>query len=205
MVARQLEARGVRDRRVLDAMRRVPRHRFVPERLQGSAYDDGPLSIGEGQTISQPYMVASMTEELRLTGSERVLEIGTGSGYQAALLAELATEVITIERHRELAERAAGLLTELGYENIRFEVADGTLGWPELSPYPAILVTAGAPSAPRTLLEQLGEGGRLVIPVGDRYSQTIEIHKRTGPEKWTVRRSTACRFVRLVGEQGWSN
>lgn len=205
MVARQLEARGIRDRRVLDAMRRVERHRFVPERQQTAAYDDCPLPIGLGQTISQPYMVASMTEELHLQGTERVLEVGTGSGYQAAILAELAARVVSIERHRELAERARVLLAELGLDQVRIEVGDGSLGWPGEAGYDAILVTAGAPEPPRQLLEQLVLGGRLVVPVGNRYDQIIEVHQRTGPEQWSLHRSTACRFVRLIGEQGWSD
>ena len=205
MVARQLEARGIDDDRVLEAMRRVPRERFLPERLQASAFDDGPLPIGEGQTISQPYMVGSMTEALGLQGTERVLEIGTGSGYQTAVLAELAHEVISIERHQSLAERARSILTELGYENTRVQVADGTLGWPESAPYSAILVTAGAPKAPLALLSQLDEAGRLVVPVGDRYSQVIETHSRNPQGTWNINRSTACRFVPLIGEQGWDN
>ncbi len=203
MVARQLEARGVRDERVLAAMRKVPRHRFVPERHRAAAYDDNPLPIGEGQTISQPYMVATMTEQLALAGDERVLEIGTGSGYQAAVLSELAAEVISLERHRALAQDAGDLLAELGYTNVQVEVADGTLGWPAGAPYDGILVTAGAPKTPRELREQLAKGGRLVIPVGDIHTQVVEIHTRTGPESWSVRTSTACRFVPLVGQEGW--
>jgi len=203
MVARQLEARGIRDPRVLAAMRRVPRHRFVPDRLLDAAYDDGPLPIGEGQTISQPYMVAMMSEALRLRGDERVLEVGTGSGYQAAVLAELAAEVVSVERHRELAAPAAVLLAELGYDNAAVEIGDGTLGWPPAAPYGGILVTAGAPAVPDALRRQLVIGGRLVIPIGDRLSQAIEIHRRTGDDAWQVERSTACRFVRLIGEQGW--
>jgi protein-L-isoaspartate(D-aspartate) O-methyltransferase len=203
MVARQLEARGIRDRRVLDAMRQIERHRFVPERLQDSAYDDGPQPIGEGQTISQPYMVASMSEELGLVGSETVLEVGTGSGYQTAILAKLAARVISIERHDSLAIQARALLADMGLTNVQIEVGDGSLGWPEQAGFGAILVTAGAPEAPRALLEQLLVGARLVVPVGNRYDQVIEVHQRTDAQSWTVRRSTACRFVRLIGEQGW--
>jgi protein-L-isoaspartate(D-aspartate) O-methyltransferase len=204
MVTRQIQARGVRDRRVLDAMARVPRHRFVSESQLASAYGDFPLPIGEGQTISQPYMVATMTESLGLAGEERVLEIGTGSGYQAAVLAELAREVITIERIEALAETARARLAELGYRNVRVIVGDGTLGWPQGAPYQGIMVTAGAPSAPAPLLKQLDVGGRLVVPVGERHTQILEIHTRQEQDKYRVRRETACRFVDLIGKHGWS-
>jgi protein-L-isoaspartate(D-aspartate) O-methyltransferase len=184
-------------------MGRVPRHRFVSEAQISSAYGDFPLPIGEGQTISQPYMVASMTEALRLTGRERVLEIGTGSGYQAAVLAECAKLVVTVERIASLAERSRLLLGELGYTNIEVQVGDGTLGWPEKAPYHGIIVTAGAPQVPRPLLTQLDIGGRLVIPVGRRHTQTIEIHKKVAEDDFVVTRDTACRFVDLIGEHGW--
>ncbi len=204
MVTRQIQARGVRDRRVLGAIARVPRHRFVSESQLASAYGDFPLPIGEGQTISQPYMVATMTEALGLVGNERVLEIGTGSGYQAAILAELAQEVITVERIESLAKTARARLAELGYHNVQAMVGDGTLGWPEAAPYQGIMVTAGAPSAPPPLLEQLDVGGRLVVPVGERHTQILEIHTRQEQDKYRVRRETACRFVDLIGKHGWS-
>jgi protein-L-isoaspartate(D-aspartate) O-methyltransferase len=204
MVTRQIQARGVRDRRVLEAMAKVPRHLFVSESQLASAYGDFPLPIGESQTISQPYMVATMTEQLGLTGDERVLEIGTGSGYQAAVLAELAQEVISIERIESLAETAGSRLAELGYDNVRVIVGDGTLGWPDGAPYQGIMVTAGAPSAPTPLLQQLDAGGRLVVPVGERHTQILEIHTRQEKDKYKVRRETACRFVDLIGKHGWS-
>jgi protein-L-isoaspartate(D-aspartate) O-methyltransferase len=204
MVTRQIQARGVRDRRVLEAMARVPRHLFVSEAQLVSAYGDFPLPIGESQTISQPYMVATMTEQLGLTGDERVLEIGTGSGYQAAVLAEVAREVVSIERIESLAENARSRLAELGYDNVKVIVGDGTLGWPEGAPYQGIMVTAGAPSAPAPLLQQLDVGGRLVVPVGERHTQILEIHTRQEKDKYKVRRETACRFVDLIGKHGWS-
>ncbi len=203
MVARQIKARGVSDHRVLAAMGKVQRHEFVADNQLASAYGDHPLPIGEGQTISQPYMVASMTESLGLDGSERVLEIGTGSGYQAAVLAELAREVISIERIESLATRARTRIDNLGYKNVAVIVADGTLGWPDQAPYQGILVTAGAPSVPKTLLEQLDIGGKLVIPVGKRQTQLVEIHTRTGPDSYDTRQETACRFVDLIGKHGW--
>jgi len=203
MVERQLRARAISDERVLAAMGRVPRHLFVPESYRHEAYDDHPLPIGRGQTISQPYMVALMTQALGLRGGERVLEIGTGSGYQAAILAELAAEVISLERLPELAEQARQHLRLVGADNVEVQVADGTRGWPARSPYQGIVVTAGAPAPPRPLLEQLAPQGRLVVPVGDRFTQILEIHTRTGPRGYQVRRDTACRFVDLVGEHGW--
>lgn len=202
MVAEQLQARGIRDPRVLRAMLRVPRHRFVPPELAASAYEDGPLPIGQGQTISQPYMVALMTQCLELTGTERVLEVGTGSGYQSAVLAELCRWVYTVERIPELAARAERTLRELGYHNVSVRVGDGTLGWPEEAPFEGILVTAGAPEAPPALLEQLAEGGRLVIPVGTRYSQTLQRITRRGG-RLEVEEFGPCVFVPLVGRQGW--
>jgi len=203
MVARQIQARGVRDPGVLNAMGRVPRHRFVTEEKQDSAYGDFPLPIGEGQTISQPYMVASMTEALRLTGRENVLEIGTGSGYQAAVLSELARTVVTVERIASLAEKSKALLSELGYSNVEVQVGDGTLGWPEKAPYQGIIVTAGSPRVPQPLLEQLDIGGRLVIPVGKRHTQIIEVHKKVAENDFMVTHDTACRFVDLIGKHGW--
>jgi protein-L-isoaspartate(D-aspartate) O-methyltransferase len=203
MVARQIEGRGIREPRVLAAMRMVPRHRFVSDSLRSEAYGDHPLSIGEGQTISQPYMVAAMTEALMLRGSEKVLEVGTGSGYQAAILADLAKEVISIERLATLAEQARARLAEVGITNIQVVVGDGTQGWPDRAPYDAILVTAGAPSAPAPLLDQLAPGGTLVVPVGDRHGQILEIHHRLPSGRVEVQRHTPCRFVDLIGEHGW--
>jgi protein-L-isoaspartate(D-aspartate) O-methyltransferase len=203
MVAEQVAARGVRDRRVLSAMTAVPRHIFVPPRERAAAYEDRPLGLSRGQTISQPFMVATMTEALAVRPDERVLEIGTGSGYQTAVLAELAGEVYTIERDAELALDARELLEELGYGNIRYLVGDGTLGWASQSPFDAILVTAGAPAVPRDLQAQLREGGRLVIPIGGRTEQELYRVTRRGtayPMDWL----TSCRFVPLVGEEGWS-
>lgn len=166
MVEQQIAARGVKDTRVLDAMRNVPRHRFVPESYQAMAYADFPLSIGEGQTISQPYIVAFMTENLRLTDDDRVLEIGTGSGYQAAVLAEIAGEVHTIEIIPSLGRRAQALLKELGYDNIFVKIGDGYKGWPEKAPYDAVIVTCAPENIPGALIDQLKEGGRIIIPVG---------------------------------------
>ena len=202
MVERQLVRRGISDPRVLEAFRKVPRHLFVPRGLQSSAYADHPLPVGEGQTISQPYMVALMTECLGLGEGERVLEIGTGSGYQAAILAELAAEVYTVERIAALSERAREILEKLGYTNIRFLVGDGTKGWPEHAPYDGIIVTAGAPRVPDPLVEQLAEGGRLVIPVGGSWAQELAVLRRT--KRGVTRRNVCgCVFVPLVGEFGW--
>jgi protein-L-isoaspartate(D-aspartate) O-methyltransferase len=202
MVDTQIEIRGVTDLRVLAAMRRVPRHRFVPQSLWDQAYNDYPLPIGEDQTISQPYIVALMTEALELKSTDRVLEIGTGSGYQAAVLAELAAEVYSIDRLASLAEQAQKVLAELGYKNFHVRVGDGTLGWPEEAPFEAILVTAGAPQVPRPLVEQLALGGRLVIPVGDRFSQTLtRVLKTEDGVKYDY--LGGCRFVRLIGKYGW--
>ena len=193
----------VRDPRVLATMASVPRERFVPEDLRPSAYENRPLPIGHGQTISQPLIVAMMTEALRLTGEEKVLELGTGSGYQAAILAELAAEVVTVERIAALAEGAAAVLAELGYHNVRVHVAGETLGWPEEAPYEGIIVTAGAPEVPRALLNQLAPGGRLVIPVGARYVQELLLVAKTA-RGLTTRRLGPCRFVPLVGDSAWS-
>ncbi|MGO9567146.1 MAG: protein-L-isoaspartate(D-aspartate) O-methyltransferase [Desulfomonilaceae bacterium] len=203
MVERQLVGRGVRDRRVLAAMEEVPRHFFLDEALWHEAYDDSPLPIGEGQTISQPYMVAVMTELLKLSGDERVLEIGTGSGYQAAVLTRLCRWVYTMERLESLSERARKAVETSGYTNISFIVGDGTQGWPDHAPYDGIIVTAGAPNIPHTLVDQLVEGGRLVIPVGDRFSQVLKLVIKT-EEGTIVESHTGCRFVDLVGKFGWS-
>ncbi len=202
MVERQIRARGLRHPRVLAAMLEVPRHLFVPPEYRAAAYEDRPLPIGEGQTISQPYMVAAMTAALDPSPDDRVLEVGTGSGYQAAVLARLAREVITIERHQTLAERAARLLQELGYANVRVVVGDGSLGYPEGQPYAGILVTAAAPAVPETLRAQLAEGGRLVIPVGGPGFQelVVETRRRTGFVR-EVREG--CVFVPLIGAHGY--
>lgn len=204
MVKNQLIPRGITDPRVQEVMGKIPRDRFVEEALVGEAYNDHPLPIGSNQTISQPYIVALMTEALELTGEERVLEIGTGSGYQTAILAELSGKVHTIERIRTLLVKARNLLAELGYTNILFKVFDGTLGWKEYSPYDAIIVTAGAPSAPQPLLDQLAEGGRLIIPVGNKFSQElVRITKIKG--NYTEKNLGGCRFVNLVGAHGWKD
>ena len=203
MVVEQLQARGLAEPRLLEAFRAVPRHLFVPEELQAQAYTDHPLPIGAGQTISQPYMVALMTQCLRLQGHERVLEIGTGSGYQAAILATLALEVFTVERIPDLARTVSERLTRLGYPNIHVTTGNGSLGWLEHAPYDAILVTAAAPEIPQPLTDQLAEGGRLVLPVGpqDAPQMLVQVEKRRG----TLHRRdiTSCVFVPLVGEQGW--
>ena len=202
MVASQLEARGIRDHRVLTAMAEVPRHFFVDESLRDEAYDDNPLPIGEGQTISQPYMVAIMTELLQLLGPEIILEIGTGSGYQAAVLSKLCRWVYTVERIKSLSERAQEITKAGGYENITFIVGDGTEGWPEAAPYDGIIVTAGAPRIPDTFVSQLRLGGKLVIPVGDRFSQTLQRVIKT-EQGTTIENHTGCRFVDLIGRWGW--
>jgi protein-L-isoaspartate(D-aspartate) O-methyltransferase len=198
MVSDQMESRGVADPRVLTALRKVPRHEFVPARWRASAYEDRPLPIGHGQTISQPYIVAAMTELTALSEGDRVLEIGTGSGYQAAVLAELGAQVYTIEILEPLAERAAQTLDSLGYDSVEVRHGDGYRGWPEAAPFDAIVVTAAAPVVPPALLEQLAVGGHLVIPVGDSY-QELEVHERT-PEGVVVRRVFAVRFVPMTGE-----
>jgi protein-L-isoaspartate(D-aspartate) O-methyltransferase len=204
MVESQLIPRGIRDERVLDAMRRVPRHLFVEELIRHSAYDDMALPIGEGQTISQPYMVAIMTELLELKGSEKVLEIGTGSGYQAAILAELAHEVYTVERIPVLTKRAKETLLSLGYENVHLETGDGTLGLPEEAPFNRIIVTAASPKIPDPLLDQLAIDGVLIAPVGSRFSQQILKIKRT-KQGTTEEYHTPCVFVPLIGEHGWKD
>jgi len=202
MVKSQLACRGIRDKRVLDAMRQVPSHLFIPEDMRQLAYCDGPLPIGHGQTISQPYIVALMTELLELTGQEKVLEIGTGSGYQAAILSRLVPQVYSIERHAALARQAEKILAQLGYDNVMVIVSDGTLGWPEHSPYEAIIITAAAPDVPQPLIDQLADGGRLVAPVGTRWSQSLVKVKRQGGSLMTEQ-LTPVAFVPLVGEHGW--
>lgn len=202
MVETQLIPRGIKDRRVLDAMRMVPRHLFIDESFRHEAYNDMALPFGEGQTISQPYMVAVMTELLELKGNEKVLEVGTGSGYQAAILAELSKEVYTIERLASLSERAGKTLSYLGYENTHLIVGDGTLGLPESAPFDRILITAGTPNIPDPLIEQLAEGGIILAPVGDRFSQQlIKAVKKNG--QISTEYHTPCVFVPLIGEYGW--
>jgi len=202
LVETQLIPRRIRDQRVIKAMLKVPRHLFVDEPLQYKAYDDMALPIGDGQTISQPYMVAVMTELLELKGNERVLEVGTGSGYQAAILAELAAEVFSIERMERLALRARERLRNLGYDNVHVITGDGTAGLPEKAPFDRIIITAGTPQIPEPLREQLADNGILVAPVGARFSQQlIRLRKEKG--KITEEYHTPCVFVPLVGEYGW--
>jgi protein-L-isoaspartate(D-aspartate) O-methyltransferase len=204
MVEEQIISREIRDLRVIAAMKKVPRHLFVEEALQGQAYSDHPLPIGEKQTISQPYMVALMTEALQLTGKEKVLEIGGGSGYQTAILAELAERVFSIERIRPLAIRARQLIYELGYFNVEIKIFDGTYGWAEEGPFDAIMVTAGAPDIPQPLLDQLTMGGRLVIPVGDAFVQDLIRITKT---EYGIKKEDlgGCRFVKLIGKYGWND
>lgn len=196
MVDYQIRRRGVSDRKVLKAMLRVPRHLFVPEQMKELAYGDEPLPIGEGQTISQPYIVAYMTEALRLRGREKVLEIGTGSGYQTAILAEIAKEVYTVELIPELSARARGLLEKLGYRNIHFRIGDGTLGWPEHAPYDAILVSAAPASVPPALVDQLKTGGKMIIPVGTDFQELVLVTRKEGG--WEEQRLIGVRFVPLI-------
>lgn len=202
MVREQIERRGIHDPLVLTAMRNIPRHEFVPVDQHHYAYSDGALGIEMGQTISQPYIVALMTELLQLTGDEKVLEVGTGSGYQAAILAQVAAQVHTIERHAPLAESAQQKLISLGVTNVQVHVGDGTLGLLEQAPFQAIMVTAAAPKTPKSLLDQLCDGGRLVIPVGGKYSQRLEVWQREG-SKFEQQTITAVAFVPLMGDEGW--
>ncbi len=202
MVEEQIVPRGVKDPRVIAAMRKVPRHEFMPEALRERAYGDHAMPIGEGQTISQPYMVAVMTEMLELKGTERVLEIGTGSGYQAAVLAELSEKVFTVERVKPLADKARATLDRLGYRNVAMKIFDGTYGWKDMGPFDAIVVTAASPDVPQPLVEQLKEGGRLVIPVGERFSQVLVKIEKTATGI-TSRSDIPCVFVPLIGNHGW--
>jgi len=202
MVEEQITSRGIKDAKLIAAMKKIPRHLFVEEALQNQAYTDHPLPIGEKQTISQPYMAALMTEALLLTGKEKALEIGTGSGYQTAILADLSEKVFSIERIRPLALRARKLLYELGYFNVEIKIFDGTFGWMEESPFDAILVTAGSPDIPQPLIDQLATGGRLVIPVGDAFAQ--DLFRVTKTEEGVKKENLGgCRFVKLIGKYGW--
>ena len=202
MVEEQLLSRGVKDPRVTEAMKNVPRHLFVEEVLWERAYEDHPLPIGEGQTISQPYMVGAMTQALALKGKEKILEIGTGSGYQTAILAELAEQVFTIERIESLSKEAEGILHQLGYQNIVFRVGDGCLGWREQAPFDGILVTAGAPTVLETLFEQVKDGGRMVIPIGQSKSQELILVQKKG-DKMKKKTLCGCVFVPLIGRGAW--
>ncbi|HMD06388.1 MAG TPA: protein-L-isoaspartate(D-aspartate) O-methyltransferase [Candidatus Acidoferrum sp.] len=202
MIEKQLRRRGVRDPGVLAAMDAVPREEFVPKEFRQRAYEDAPLPIGEGQTISQPYIVAAMTAALHVTGNERVLEIGTGCGYQAAILSQLAKIVFTIESRSELASTASARLERLGYGTVHVHCGDGTLGLPELAPFDAVLVAAAAPAVPEPLRSQLAEGGRLILPVGDAENQELLYIERHG-NSFETRTLEACRFVPLIGYHGW--
>lgn len=202
MIKNQLMARGIRDERVLEAFRKVPRHKFVRAEDMDYAYEDGPLPIGHGQTISQPYIVALMTQALEIEESDKVLEIGTGSGYQTAILAILAKEVYSVEKVPHLAEVTKDRLRIIGFDNFYIKIGDGSKGWPENAPYNAIMVTAASPQVPDSLWEQLDLGGRLVIPVGDMFSQELQVLRKT--EEGRLKTSLGgCRFVPLLGEHGW--
>ena len=202
MVEEQLIPRGIKSERLLDAFYKVERHKFVPEDLRGSAYADFPVPIGEGQTISQPYIVALMTQCLDLTGEEKVLEIGTGSGYQSAILAELAKEVYTIERYANLAKSAETVLKESGYKNITIKVGDGTLGWKDIAPFDRIIITAASPRIPLPLTEQINESGKMVLPLGEPLSQVLTVvEKKKG--KLEFIQVCGCVFVPLIGKYGW--
>ena len=202
MVREQIIMRGIKDERLIDAFYKVERHKFVSEELQGSAYADYPVSIGEGQTISQPYIVALMTECLGLSGKERVLEIGTGSGYQAAILSKLVKEVYTIERFVSLAKKAQSALEKSGYTNVKLKVGDGTLGWPEEAPFERIIITAASPRIPLPLFEQLAENGKMVIPLGETFSQVLTVAEKKDSKMETTP-ICGCVFVPLIGEFGW--
>jgi protein-L-isoaspartate(D-aspartate) O-methyltransferase len=204
MVQEQIVARGIQDARLIAALRKIPRHLFVDPGIVNRSYDDSALPIGEKQTLSQPFMAAQMTAALALAGGEKVLEIGTGSGYQTALLAELCFNVFSVERVRALSRKARKLLDRLGYQNIALHVGDGTIGWSEHAPYDAILVAAAAPAAPKPLLDQLATGGRLVIPVGDDQGQTLLRLTRTAQGGFKKEELGECKFVKLVGKYGWA-
>ena len=202
MVEEQLRVRGIRDPRLLTAMGKVPREQFVAHEDLGNAYGDHPLPIGAGQTVSQPYIVAAMVAALELRPTDRVLEVGTGTGYEAAILGELAAEVWTIERHAELAMKAREILARLGYVNVHVVVGDGSVGLPQHAPFDKILVAAAAPKIPESLVAQLAEHGKLVVPVGGRFEQQVQLVRKVGPET-VVALHDLCRFVPLVGEEGW--
>ena len=202
MVEEQLVERGINDLRLLEVVSRVPRHLFVQESLQHRAYGDTPLPIGENQTISQPYIVGAMTEALDLKGEERVLEIGTGSGYQTAIIAELCRQVFTIERLNNLSRKAQNILESLNYMNIVFKMFDGTYGWPDQAPFDAILITASAPEIPGSLVKQLGDGGRLVAPIGEADKQKLVVLTKNG-DRVSRRDLGDCKFVPLIGKYGW--
>jgi protein-L-isoaspartate(D-aspartate) O-methyltransferase len=202
MIEHQIRARGITDSRVLDSLKKIPRHEFVPVSLRHESYTDRPVAIGSGQTISQPYIVAYMLQAAAVRLSDLVLEIGTGSGYATALLAELAKAVVSIERFPELGRRAAELLNRLGYINVQIEIGDGTLGFPQRAPYDVIFISAAAPYFPPALLQQLAIGGRMIIPVGDATNQELQLVTNT-PEGNVVRRLEGCRFVPLIGEEGF--
>lgn len=204
MIESQIVARGINDSRLIDAMMKIPRHIFVEEAMAAQAYSDSALPIGEKQTISQPYMVALMTEMLHLTGTEKVLEIGTGSGYQTAILARLAARVYTIERIRTLALKARKALDSLGILNINLRIEDGTCGWEAEAPFDAIVVTAGAPDVPRHLIDQLDIGGRVVIPIGNQSEQLLVRFSKGADGSVTREESVTCRFVKLIGQFGWN-
>jgi protein-L-isoaspartate(D-aspartate) O-methyltransferase len=198
-----LREQGIADERVLDAFSKVPRHLFVDGAMYAQAYDDNALPIGYGQTISQPYIVALMTEHLRLEKDEKILEIGTGSGFQTAILAQFSRRIYTIERHRELGDIARKRLREMGYQNIVFKTGDGSIGWPQNSPFDKIIVTAGAPVVPKTLIEQLSNKGLMIIPTGNQQSQDLEVYEKDGSN---LRHYSAAKvvFVPLIGNQGWN-
>ena len=202
MAEEQLIPRGIKNQRILDAFRKIERHKFIPEDLRSSSYADFPVPIGEGQTISQPYIVALMTECLSLTGQEKVLEIGTGSGYQTAILAELAKEVYSIERFERLAKSAEKIVNELGYTNIKIKVGDGTLGWEEEAPFDRIIITAASPRIPLPLTEQLKENGKLILPLGESFSQVLTLVEKKKDRLESIQ-VCGCVFVPLVGKYGW--
>ncbi len=203
MVETQIVARGIKDKMVIDALRKIPRHLFLDEALWPQAYEDHAMPIGEKQTISQPYIVALMTEALQLTDKQKVLEIGTGSGYQTAILAEIADQVYSIERIPSIAKRARKVFDKLQYRNVVITIGDGTSGWKEHSPYDCIIVTASSPKVPKPLLGQLAIGGRLVIPIGEESGQGLMVFTKEDENNYTEENYGGCRFVKLVGEYGW--